>query len=68
MSGASTWGGGEGVRLQVTAQPLHGTWKIAEVVEIRLLVKTTSVGLEPNDPPLFGYASLSAPTMACDLM
>jgi shikimate 5-dehydrogenase len=52
----------------VTAQPLHDSWKIAEVVEIRLLVKTTSVGLEPNDPPLFGYASLSAPTMACDLM
>jgi shikimate dehydrogenase len=52
----------------VTAQPLHDSWKIAEVAEIRLLVNTTSVGLEPNDPPLFGYASLSAPIMACDLM
>ncbi len=52
----------------MTAQPLHDSWKIAEVAEIRLLVNTTSVGLEPNDPPLFGYASLSAPIMACDLM
>jgi hypothetical protein len=47
---------------------LHDSWKVAEVAEIRLLVKTTSMGLEPNDPPLFGYASLSTPIMACDPM
>jgi shikimate 5-dehydrogenase len=52
----------------VTAQPLHSTGKIAEVAEIRLLVKTTSVGPEPNDPPLFVCASLFAPIMACDPM
>jgi shikimate dehydrogenase len=53
---------------QVTAQPLHLGSKITEVAEIRLLVNTTSVGLQPNDPPLFDYASLSAPIVVCDLI
>lgn len=53
---------------QVTAQPLHLNSKITEVAEIRLLVNTTSVGLQPNDPPLFDYASLSAPIVVCDLI
>lgn len=53
---------------QVAAQPLHSTWRIADVAEIRLLVNTTSVGLQPSDPPLFDYASLSAATMVCDLI
>jgi shikimate dehydrogenase len=53
---------------QVTAQPLHNTWRISEVAEIRLLVNTTSVGLRPSDPILFDYASLSAPIVVCDLI
>jgi shikimate dehydrogenase len=53
---------------QVTAQPLHSTWRIDEVAEIRLLVNTTSAGLQPTDPLLFDYASLSAPTVVCDLI
>lgn len=53
---------------EVTAQPLHETWTISEVAGIRLLVNATSVGLQSNDPPLFEYASLSAPTVVCDLI
>jgi len=53
---------------QVTARPLRDTWRITEVAEIRLLVNTTSVGLQPNDPPLFDYASLYAPIVVCDLI
>jgi len=53
---------------QVTAQPLHRTWKITEVTEIRLLVNTTSAGLQPSDHPLFDYASLSAPITVFDLI
>jgi shikimate dehydrogenase len=53
---------------QVTAQPLHPIWRIPEVAEIRLLVNTTSVGLQSSDPPLFDYASLSAPIVVCDLI
>jgi shikimate dehydrogenase len=52
----------------VTAHPLHHNWRITEVSEIRLLVNTTSVGLQPGDPPLFDYASLSAPIAVCDLI
>jgi shikimate dehydrogenase len=53
---------------QVTAHPLHNGWRITHVAEIRLLVNTTSVGLQPSDPPLFDYAGLSAAIMACDLI
>jgi shikimate dehydrogenase len=53
---------------QVTAHPLHKDWRITHVAEIRLLVNTTSVGLQPSDPPLFDYASLSAAIMVCDLI
>lgn len=53
---------------QVAAQPLHNTWRITDMAEIRLLINTTSVGLQPSDPPLFDYASLSAATMVCDLI
>lgn len=53
---------------QVTAQALHYDWRITGVDEIRLLVNTTSVGLQPSDPPLFEYASLSAPMVVCDLI
>lgn len=53
---------------QVTAQPLHLGWKVSEVPEIRLVVNTTSVGLQPSDPPLFDYASLSEAIAVCDLI
>lgn len=53
---------------QVTVQPLHSRWRITEVAEIRLLVNTTPAGLQPTDPLLFDYASLSAPIVVCDLI
>ncbi|HXZ43414.1 MAG TPA: shikimate dehydrogenase [archaeon] len=53
---------------QVTAHPLHSSWRITEVAEIRLLVNTTSVGLLPSAPSLFDYASLCPPILVCDLI
>lgn len=53
---------------EVSAQALHDSWKVPEMAEIRLVVNTTSVGLQPNDPPLFDYASLSASIAVCDLI
>ncbi|MFI5341155.1 MAG: hypothetical protein ACHQ7N_15130 [Candidatus Methylomirabilales bacterium] len=53
---------------QVTVQPLHDSWRITELAEIRLLVYTTSVGLQPSDPLFFDYASLSAAIVVCDLV
>ncbi len=53
---------------EVTAHLLHDRWRITEVAGIRLVVNTTSVGLQPNDPPLFDYASLSASIAVCDLI
>lgn len=53
---------------QVTARPLHGDWKVSQVAEIRLVVNTTPVGLQPSDPPLFDYASLSGAIAVCDLI
>lgn len=53
---------------EVTAHPLHSSWRITEAAEIRLVVNTTSVGLQPSDPPLFEYASISAPIAVCDLI
>jgi shikimate dehydrogenase len=45
---------------------LHDRWRITELAEIRLLVYTTSVGLQPSDPLSFDYASLSAAIVVCD--
>lgn len=53
---------------QVTAQPLRADWRITDAAEIRLVINTTSVGLQASDPPLFEYASLSAPIAVCDLI
>ena len=38
------------------------------MAEIRLLVDTTSVGLQPGDPQRFEYASLSTPMVVWDLI
>ncbi|MBI2458782.1 MAG: hypothetical protein HYV46_21960, partial [candidate division NC10 bacterium] len=53
---------------QVTAQALHSDWRTTEMAEIRLLVDTTSVGLQPGDPQRFEYASLSTPMVVRDLI
>jgi len=53
---------------RVTAQLLHREWKIGGTADIHLLINTTSVGLHASDPPLFDYASLSAPILVCDLI
>lgn len=52
----------------ITAQPLHPHWGMEKVPEARLLVNTTSLGLQANDPALLEYASLSAPTVVYDLI
>ncbi len=38
------------------------------MAEIRLLVGTTSVGLQSGDPQRFEYASPSTPMVVCDLI
>ena len=53
---------------RVTVQRLRRERKIGDVGDVRLVVNTTSVGLHTTDPPLFDYASLSAPMLVCDLI
>jgi len=53
---------------RVTVQLLRQERKITDIADVRLLVNTTSVGLYASDPPLFDYASLSAPILVCDLI
>jgi shikimate dehydrogenase len=53
---------------EVAVQTLHPAWRVSQVLEIRLLVNATSVGLHPDDPLLFDYGSLPAQVRVSDLI
>jgi shikimate dehydrogenase len=55
-------------RCAVTVQTLHPSWRVSQVLEFRLLVNTTSVGLHPGDPLLFDYDSLPVQASVMDLI
>jgi len=53
---------------EVEAGALAPGWRLEQAPDLRLLVNTTSLGLQASDPPLFAYASLAPPVAVYDLI
>lgn len=53
---------------EVETGALAPGWRLEATPALRLLINTTSLGLQASDPPLFAYASLAPPVAVYDLI